>query len=62
MSEIENLLNELRNMKANSNNDPSNTKDFWKKIKNNMGFQDLGFTTEEEFKSWMLANPYANII
>jgi len=61
MSEIENLLNELKNMREKANQSPTNSMDFWRRINNKDSFQDLGFTSEEELKAWILANPYANI-
>lgn len=60
MSEIDNLLNELRNMKKQSPVGVVNCKDTWKKIQKGE-FASLGFNSEAEMKSWILDNPYSNL-
>lgn len=60
MSEIDNLLNELRNMKAEAKAHLLNNKETWSKI----GKQDLsslGFNSVDELQAWILENPYSNI-
>lgn len=61
MSEIENLLNELRGMNSQAKNTLLNNKDTWKKIAAK-DLEALGFESEEELKEFILANPYSNII
>ena len=61
MSEIEKLLNELRNMKSEERTRHiENNADTWSKI----GYGDLkalGFEAEEELKQWIISNPYNNL-
>ena len=61
MSEIESLLNELRNMKSSDRAAYiANNKENWSKI-GTKDLESLGFETEEELKEFILSNPYANI-
>jgi uncharacterized membrane-anchored protein len=60
MSEIDKLLNELRNMKAEERAAVLNNKDTWSKIARKE-WEDLGFTSEEEVKEWIANNPYGNM-
>jgi len=60
MSEIDNLLNELRNMKSDPKNNLLNNKETWSKVGQG-DFQGLGFSSREELNQWILANPYSNI-
>lgn len=60
-SEIDKLLNELKNMKEEDKvAHILNNKDTWNKIGQN-DLAALGFETEEELKQWILNNPYSNI-
>lgn len=61
MSEIDNLLNELRKMKAEERQRVLNTLDTWQKIGAG-DFEGLGFKTKEEMQSWIADNPYSNLI
>jgi len=61
MSEIDNLLNELRKMKAEDRNKVLNTLDTWKKI-GEKDFSGLGFNSVEEIQQWISENPYVNMI
>lgn len=60
MSEINNLLNELRNMKSNQNNTPQNSKELWEKI-GNKDWQGAGFNSAEEMQQFIVDNPYSNL-
>ena len=60
MSEIDNLLNELRNMKSESRATLMNNKDTWSKIAHK-DLEGLGFSSVEELQQWILSNPYSNI-
>lgn len=60
MSEIDNLLNELRNMKAEAREHLLNNKDTWNKI-GNKDLSGLGFNSIDELQAWLLENPYSNI-
>lgn len=57
--EINNLLNELRNMQSKSKNIPNNS-DTWSKIGSG-DWEGAGFENEDEMKQWISDNPYANI-
>lgn len=61
MSEIDKLLNELRNLQSEARARILNNKDTWSKIRQK-DLQALGFTSEEELKQWILNNPYSNMI
>jgi len=59
MSEIDNLLAELRNMKANT---PSfNPKEVWDGIAERKDWSSLGFKSKEEFEKFLSDNPYGNL-
>jgi len=58
MSELETLLNELKNIKNEQKSVPNNS-DTWSKIAQK-DWDSLGMT-EEEVKQWISENPYANI-
>lgn len=59
MSEMDRLLEELRRMKKNTSNfDP---KVIWDGIAQRKDFSEMGFTSLEEFESWIEQNPYANL-
>ena len=60
MSEIDNLLNELRNMKAEARAHLLNNTDTWSKI-GNKDLSGLGFNSVDELQAWLLENPYSNI-
>ena len=61
MSEIDKLLNELRNMKSYQHSKHiENNAEIWSKIARK-DLEGLGFDNEEELKSWILENPYCNI-
>jgi len=61
MSEIDNLLNELRNSKEEQNGAGLlNNRDTWNKIGSG-DFKALVFNTEEELQQWIVDNPYSNI-
>lgn len=59
MNEINKLLQELKSMKNDSEKRKyiENNKDTWSKL-GNKEWQELGFTSEEEVKSWIEQNPY----
>jgi len=59
MSEIENLLNELRSMKSNKKQ-VINCADTWLAIRAK-DWEAAGFADEAEAQAWMADNPYANI-
>ncbi len=58
MSEIENLLKELRNMQKQGKNIPNNS-ETWSYIGQG-DWEKAGFETEEEMKQWIVDNPYVN--
>lgn len=60
MSEIDNLLNELRNMKSEARAQALNNRETWSKIKQK-DWASLGLNSEEEVKAWIENNPYSNI-
>jgi hypothetical protein len=57
MSEIEKLLNELRNMKEEPKKvfDP---REIWDGIAQKKNYKELGFKTEDELKQFLNDNPY----
>jgi hypothetical protein len=57
-SELEKLLNELKNIKNEQKSVPNNL-DTWSKIANK-DWDSLGMT-EEEVKAWISENPYVNL-
>lgn len=58
-SEMDKLLNELRNMKKTG---PTfNIKTVWEGIAQRKDFSEMGFTSIEEFEQWISDNPYANL-
>lgn len=60
-SEIDNLLNELRNSKESENGSGLlNNRDTWNKIGAG-DFKALGFDNEEQLQQWILENPYSNL-
>lgn len=60
-NELDILLNELRGMKEEERKAHlANNVDTWSKIGRHE-LAELGFSTEEELKEWILSNPYANI-
>lgn len=59
MSEMDKLLQELRAMKANKPN--FNMKEIWEGIAARKDFSEMGFTSIEEFESWINDNPYCNL-
>lgn len=59
MTEIENLLNILRNFQQEGKNIPNNS-DTWSKIGSG-NWDEAGFESEEEMKQWIADNPYMNI-
>ena len=59
MSEMDKLLLELRAMKQDK---PFfNAKTVWEGIAQRKDFSEMGFTSLEEFESWIEQNPYANL-
>ena len=59
MSEMDKLLEELRAMKKTG---PTfNIKTVWEGIAQRKDFSEMGFTSLEEFESWIEQNPYANL-
>lgn len=59
MSELENLLRELAEIKNEKKSVPNNS-DTWSKIATK-DWQGAGFADEAEAKAWIADNPYANI-
>ena len=59
MSEIEILLNELRNLKQEKKNIP-NTKETWKYI-SQKDWTAADFDSEEDAKSWLENNSYLSL-
>jgi hypothetical protein len=59
MSELDNLLEELRRMKRNVPNFDAKT--VWEGIAQRKDFSEMGFTSLEEFEQWISDNPYANL-
>jgi hypothetical protein len=60
LNEIDVLLNELRNMKAEAKAHLLNNKETWSKI-GNKDLSGLGFNSVDELQAWLLENPYSNI-
>lgn len=61
MSELDKLINELRNMKDDDRASfIANNKDTWSKI-GSKEWADLGITSESELQAFIQANPYSNI-
>lgn len=59
MSELDNLLETLRNMKRTT---PTfDMKTVWEGIAQRKDFSEMGFTSLEEFEQWISDNPYANL-
>ena len=61
MSELDNLLNALRNMKEEEKSKIKNSKDIWSLI-GKQKFTEAGFASEEEAIAWMENNPYLNLV
>lgn len=59
MSEIDELLSQLRQLK-NESNDIPNTRDIWEKI-GNKDWTGAGFADEESAMRWLEANEYSNL-
>lgn len=59
MSEIDELLSQLRQLK-NESNDIPNTRDIWEKI-GNKDWAGAGFASEEEAMQWLEKNEYASM-
>lgn len=60
MSEIDELLSQLRQLKSNSN-EIQNTRDIWEKI-GNKDWAGAGFASEQEAAEWLEKNAYENLI
>lgn len=60
MSEIEVLLNELKNIKSTGRKTVENNANTWKCIANK-DWEGAGFANEEEAKQFILDNPYGNL-
>lgn len=59
MSELDNLLETLRNMKRTT---PTfDMKTVWEGIAQRKDFSEMGFTSIEQFESWIEQNPYCNL-
>lgn len=61
MSEIDNLLNELRNMKSEARAQALNNRETWSKIAQK-DWASLGLNSEEEVKAWIENNPYSSLM
>jgi hypothetical protein len=59
MSELDNLLEELRKMKRTTPN--FDMKTVWEGIAQRKDFSEMGFKSVEEFEQWISENPYANL-
>jgi len=59
MSELDILLNELRNMQE-PNKQVPNTPETWQAISQG-DWVKAGFSSEDEMKSWISDNPYQNM-
>lgn len=60
-NELDNLLNELRNMKSEARAQALNSKEAWSKI-TQKDWASLGLNSEEEVKAWIENNPYSSLI
>lgn len=60
MSEIDELLSQLRQLK-NESNEILNTRDIWEKI-GNKDWVGAGFADEAEALEWLEKNAYENLI
>ncbi len=59
MSELDNLLETLRNMKRTT---PTfDMKTVWEGIAQRKDFSEMGFTSIEQFEQFISDNPYANL-
>lgn len=59
MSEMDKLLEELRNMKKTTPN--FNIKTVWEGIAQRKDFSEMGFKSIEELEQFLSDNPYANL-
>ncbi len=59
MSEIDNLLNELRAMKE--SRPTYNAREVWDGIAERKDWSTLGFKSKEEFEKFITDNPYLNL-
>lgn len=59
MSEIDELLSQLRQLK-NESNDIPNTRDIWEKI-GKKDWAGAGFASESEAMAWLEKNEYSNL-
>ena len=59
MSEMDNLLKELQNMKYEA--PKYDTKTIWDGIAQRKDFSEMGFMTLEELEQWISENPYCNL-
>ncbi len=56
------LIQKLKDVKkVSSLTGPENNLDTWEQIGRGAKFDELGFSTEGEFKEWILENPYNNL-
>lgn len=60
MSEMQKLLQSLREMVSESKANVLNNRETWSKI-GNREIEELGFESEEELKEFILNNPYSNV-
>jgi hypothetical protein len=58
-NQIDNLLQELRNMKE--SRPTYNAREVWDGIAERKDFSEMGFKSREEFEQWISDNPYANL-
>lgn len=59
MSEIDNLLQELINMRQEK--PKFDTKQIWDGIAQRKDWNELGFTSKEQFEQFLRDNPYSNL-
>lgn len=59
MSEIDNLLNELINMRQEK--PKFDVKQIWDGIAQRKDWNELGFTSKEQFEQFLNDNPYSNL-
>jgi hypothetical protein len=58
-NQIDNLLQELRNMKE--SRPTYNAREVWDGIAERKDWSTLGFTSKEEFEKFLADNPYSNL-
>ena len=61
-SNLKLLLSKLRDTVHEHKVELENSKDTWRKIGGGAKFAELGLSSEEELRKWILQNPYSSLL